>query len=415
MSDAGQYSYNTAATAGSFDKYIESSEIEAMAKFRSAVDDMQNVELPNWFIHLLEDTIMPPLAQIGFDESIQWALFKMSAPAWESINPAGDGNLWFHPAIINNIAEIRKGILFREKRKSEFTLIMENTDPLSRSSIINKTIDPTNLFSVFEEICTPWIILPRVYICLERTDVDYLIGYIKSFLMERESAILGILVRIIIEFVGNFTIKFISEIHPKSKMVEALFHGYAALFWKNLRRPPNGHEHLMIFSNFFHWADRCLRISSYPNQDMVKTADCMKKAMENVFPTFNAFGLTNGSSDPIDKFLITLRHGDPGIETAEKYFGPAAAIIRNMTNGRIPYVSLPTVITQLFKTIRDNYGKETPKTQGFIREFLSKLKKAYDLTRLRMHSTDASISDDLRFAGPRVQSMIRELAIADNY
>jgi len=413
MSDAGQYPYNTTATAGSFDKYIESSEIEAMAKFRSAVDGLQNVEFPNWFIHLLEDTIMPPLAQIGFDESIQWALFKMSAPAWESIIPAGDGNLWFHPAIINNIAEIRRGILFREKRKSEFTLIMENTDPLARSSIINRAIDPENIFSAFEEISTPWIILPRAYICLERTDVDYLTGYIKSFLMEKEPAFLKILVRIIIEFVGNFTLKFISEIHPKNKMVEALFYGYAALFWKNLRRPPNGLEHLLIFRNFFHWADRCLRISSYPNQDMIKTADCMKKAMENVFPTFNAFGLTNTSSDSIDKFLITLRHGDPGIETVAKYFGPAAALIRNMTNGRIPYICLPTILRKLLQRIQDNYKRETPKTQGSIKVFLSRLRNAFDLTSIRMHSLDASLPDELRFAGPRVQSMIQELTIVN--
>jgi hypothetical protein len=415
MSGAWEYAYDPTVTPDSFDKYIESSQKEAMEKFRSAVAVMRKVALPHWFIQLLEDMIMPPLAQIGFDESIQWALFKMSAPAWESMGPTGKGDLWFHPAIINNIAEIRKSILFKEKRKSEFMIIMENTDPLDRGLIVNRNMDPANIFSVFEEISTPWIILPRAYTHLERKDIDYLTGYIKSLLKEKEPSFQRILIRIIIEFVGNYTIKFISEIHPRRRMIEALFYGYAVLFWKNLRSPPNGLEHLLIFRIFFYWTDRCLSILSYPSQDMVQTADSMKKAMENVFPTFNAFGLTNESSNPIDKFLVTLRHGDPGIEAAVKYFGPAAIVIRNMTNGRIPYVSLPTIFRQLLRTIKNNYKKETPKTQGFIRVFLSKLKTAYDLTRIRSHSTDASLPDELRFAGPRVQSMIEGLIIADNY
>jgi len=39
----------------------------------------------------------------------------------------------------------------------------------------------------------------------------------------------------------------------------------------------------------------------------------------------------------------------------------------------------------------------------------AQLKTAYDLTRIRMHSTSASLPDGLRFVGLRVQSMIQGL------
>ena len=69
-------------------------------------------------------------------------------------------------------------------------------------------------------------------------------------------------------------------------------------------------------------------------------------------------------------------------------------------------------MSHLQKT-QNAYEAETSKTQESISLFLSNLMTAYDPRQLRKHFTGASLPDELRFAGARVQNMIQELVTAD--
>ena len=55
--------------------------------------------------------------------------------------------------------------------------------------------------------------------------------------MDRETnlAFEKIMARILIEFIGNYSLKFINSSLPKKQMIEAIFYGYAIMFWKNLQ------------------------------------------------------------------------------------------------------------------------------------------------------------------------------------
>ena len=85
-----------------------------------------------------------------------------------------------------------------------------------------------------------------------------------------------ILSRITIEFVGNYTLKYISESHPKGQMIDALFYGYAAMFWRNLRSPPNGFEDGLICKNFLYWMKSFQKRFAPINNDMAGTIKDME-------------------------------------------------------------------------------------------------------------------------------------------
>ncbi len=121
-------------------------------------------------------------------------------------------------------------------------------------SVIQENLNPEILLLLLEDICASWIILPRVHCHLEEHHSQCLLVYLRYLDKESNPEFAKILARIIIEFTGNFTLKHIGSIHPKDRMIEALFYGYAAMFWKNLRTPPAGFEDGKIFENFLHWA-----------------------------------------------------------------------------------------------------------------------------------------------------------------
>ncbi len=208
---------------------------------------------------------------------------------------------------------------------------------------------------------------------------------------------------------GNYTLKYISEIYPKNQIIYALFYGYVAMFWRNLRNPPIGFEHIGIFENFLYWAKMFQNRFAFINYDMARIVESMEDKKEKFFPVMNAFGLAIDSQNDAGRFLVTLRHGYPGIESAIKYFGPGGPLLKNTTDGRLPYAAVPTALSVLFKEIKKSYFNEAPQTQGFIRDFLLKLKAVYDLERLNMIFSGGELPEQLRFVGPRAIGMINDL------
>ena len=398
-----------------FEKYLKSEEIRAIQRFEAAAEDLQTVEISGWFERLLKSRIIPPLARIGFEESFQWSLFKMAAPAWESMGPIPDDGLWFHPEIIKNIEDVRSGILDREQHRSECLSRISQKDPFERMAMMEGCMAPENLFSMLENISTSWIILPRSYRHLETHHAAYLLGYLK-YLDASTSEFGRILVRIIIEFLANYTLKFITDIHPETQTMEAVFYGYSAMFWRNLRSPPERFEHSGIFESFFGWVHGFVNSDRLRSKEMAMSASVlrMQEAKRKVFPHFNAFGLSDCICDDTGQFLIALRHGFPGIESAMKCFGIGNPIIPNMTDGRLTYETIPMALNGFFQKIKKNYEIETSRTQESIRLFLSGLKAVYDRTRIRVSQVEdkGTISEQLRFSGPRIHRMVEDLMVA---
>lgn len=398
------------ANHNSFDKQIESFAEEAREKFHTSIQVMPEVELPLWLNRLLERTIIPTLKRIGFDESFCWALFKMAAPAWELLGPITDEEIWFHPILIKDIEKIRSGILLKARKNSEYLSLSAGMNSQDLHSLAKKSTDPANIFSLLEDISTPWIILPRAYDHLEKHHSHFLLGYLKYLNREKNSEFARILTRIITEFIGNYTLKFINKIHPKDEMIDAIFYGYATMFWENLRRPPNGLEDGINFENFLHWAKNFKNRYFYLNCDMAMTIESMEDGKEKAFPVMNAFGLACDSADGPDRFLVTLRHGSPGIEAAVKYFAIGSPLFKDVTDGHLPYTAVPAALSVLFREIEKHYYTETLRAQEFIREFLLKLGAAYNLTPINPVSSDRQLPEQLRFGGPRVLSMVNDLS-----
>jgi hypothetical protein len=398
------------ANHNSFDTQIESHAEEAREKFYAAIQGMPEVELPLWLNRLLERSIIPTLKRIGFDESFCWVLFKMAAPSWELLGPITDEEIWLHPILMKDIEKIRSGILWKTRKNSEYLSVLAGMNSQDLHSLAKKSTDPANLFALLEDISTPWIILPRAYDHLEKHHSHFLRGYLKYLNREQNSEFTRILTRIITEFIGNYTLKFINKIHPKDEMIDAIFYGYATMFWENLRRPSNGLEDGRNFENFLHWVKNFKNRFFYINCDMAMTIESMEDGKEKAFPVMNAFGLACDTPDDPDRFLVTLRHGSPGIEAAIKYFAIGSPLLKDATDGHLPYTAVPAALSVLFREIKKHYHTETLRAQEFIREFLLKLGAAYDLTPINPVSADRQLPEQLRFVGPRVLSMVHDLS-----
>jgi len=206
-----------------------------------------------WLERLLKAKIVPALERIGFDPELSWAMFKMAAPAWEFMGPIGPKTINFHPVLMRELTDIRRGYLNTAKQNSEKQLLLATMNSRDRFHLVENSMDPRNLFHMLEDIPTSWIILPRAFGHLEKNHARWLPGYLECLEKEAGSEFAKILLRIIIEFVGNFALKFNRRVYPQERVNDAFFYGYAAMFWKNLRSPPRGFEDVRIFENFLRW------------------------------------------------------------------------------------------------------------------------------------------------------------------
>jgi hypothetical protein len=353
-------------------------EAEAQEKFLIAVENLPQMKQTDWFMRLLDESIIPAFTRIGFDETIVRTLFQMAAPGWQKMGPITKECVWFHPAIIKDIREIRSGIVSKSESASS------------------------------------WMILPRAYHPLKKHHSHYLPGYLKFLDKETDSEFRKLLVRIIIEFVGNYTFKYLSEILPQRRMVSAIFNGYAAMFWKALRNPPEGFEDDLIFRHFLRWTKLFRRRCTALKHDMAKIIKRMEEEKQKVLPVKNFFHPAVDGHDDYERFFITLRHGRPGIDAVIDYMGICTTLFGNITGGRIPYAAAPAALTALFQTINQKYPTETLSTQKNIREFLFKLKESYASTCCDEISIQGKSSEQLRFMIPRVLGLVEGMTASLN-
>lgn len=282
---------------------------------------------------------------------------------------------------------------------------------MSSREIYNHTrrsMAPENLTSLLDDISTSWIILPRAHSLLRENDGCCLISYLKYLKRDKSPDFKRLIARIITEFLANYSLKYASAKQPQRAVTEVIFYGYAAMFWKNLRHPPDGCEELAIYKNFLGLAKAFQKRTHSITSDIVKTVKEMMVMEKTLFPDRRGHSTTIDKQIDSEKFLITLRHGQRGIETTCGSFGVVGNTLKHSSRNRFLIISGPKALTRLIREIERKYASETQKTREAILLFISRLKDAYT-----SHNSHPSPSQNrppvqFMFAGARLSNIINK-------
>jgi len=346
-------------------------EQKARTRYLSAVRHLDNAPLPGWFNDYLEQYVLPSLVRVGFDRDIAGCIFRISAPAWKSMGPVTDPKFRLHPALARNIREMRRDITSR---------------PVT------------------------WIILPRAHSFLTKGDSLCLAVYLQHLNRETSRACEKILARILIEFIGNYSLKFISATLPRKQMHEAVFYGYAAMFWKNLQHPPPGLEDLLVFRNYLSWA-RAFK-NRMPRKDTETEAAVveMEEMEHKILPDQHARTITFRKNRDADWLLITLRHGRPGINHALQQFTLKSMPLCGGSHDHLSCRALSRQMNILFKELRNSYERETQRTREFIHAFLLELKTSYDHRLVAPNPAGQSTPGNQTFMQSRMAAIVQDFS-----
>jgi len=320
-------------------------EAAAQEKFFQAIEAMPEMKLEGWFMRQLDDKIIPALTRIGFDESFARILFQTAACNWQRMGPLTNKCIWFYPDVIRNLKGVREEMTSKAGSKSD----------------------------------TPWIILPRVYHFLEKEHAAYLLCYLNYLAGEPASEFRRVLTRIIIEFVGNYALKYHSSIFPGCRIDSALFYGYAAMFWRNLRNPPQGFEDDLIFTHCLRWIKLFRSKCADLNADMAQSIRQMAAYQQKVMLMEDAMHSTDDDNDNQDlaRLFVTLRHGRPGMAAAVDFMGKWLYSSGKDSAGRPLFALLPAAMNMLLHTIKSKLPAESPEVQNLLRKFLHGLRENF--------------------------------------
>lgn len=192
---------------------------KARDKYTNALCSLRNEKTAYWFQSILDTKIVPQLIQIGFDSEFIRPLFQIAIHSWQQeMGWTVDECLWIHPGLTRNIEEVRKGIMDKNE-KNNIYINMENMSSQEIYDYIKRSMAPEKLTSLLDDIHTSWIILPRAYSLLKQKNGCCLISYLKYLKKEKDPSFKKILIRIITEFIANYSLKYASAKH--SPMGEA--------------------------------------------------------------------------------------------------------------------------------------------------------------------------------------------------
>ena len=344
-------------------------------------------KLQLWLRQRLEQSILPTLNRIGFDESFGRILFAIAASSWQLMGPANKKIRVFHPGIDQKIEEIRCGLLMKAKEINETFLWYAGTPPSSIPETIKNNMSPENHFDLPDKITTPWIVLPRAFSFLKEQDGRYLPAYLKTIGRETNEYCLKLFIRIAVEFVGNYALKFANNSYPPDQLAKLLFYGFSAMLWKNLRCPPEDMENCAVFDNFLKWINMLARKSDFLGREEMKSIDQMIIMKTTAFPTKNFARLKNRSRDDTSHFVVTLRHGYLGISAVLKYFGMDQFSETRLTGERLPGTSMLSELHGLLQAIQTSYRSESKPTKEYIKQFICRLRSICDLIQSDLHPT----------------------------
>jgi len=370
-----------------FDNQLRVHENIARRQYEDILNALCLEKLPGWFDRMLSQSFLPTLNRIGFDETISKGLFEIAPSSWNQMGPANDKIIAFHPKIDQEIKDVRQGLKLKVGNKDGTVSRSTGSASTAVYGTINKNQSPDHLFDLLDEIATSWIVLPRAFRFLKKHQCRYLPAYLTIIDRETRESFLMLFSRITVEFVGNFSLKFAARSHQPAQITKLLFYGYAVLFWKTLRCPPQNLESSAAFDNFFNWISRLVHKNDYLGKAELRSIDQMKKMKQAAFPTtaFNPTGTPGRAKS--SHFMVTLRHGCLGMATVLKYFGIDQFLETRQSGGRFQSPSFQNDLHGLMHTIQTNYHLESKRTRGFIKQFLDCLGSAYELLQPDIHQT----------------------------
>lgn len=283
------FSFSNSGIETDLDHRLQTLENRASQRYMNIYKTLSFEQLPQWLDRMLDQSVMPTLRRIGFDVPVSKALFEMALSSWKLLGPLNEKIIAFHPAINKEIEDVRQGLQLKAcdssnmiPRWPERPRIQPKT---SIPGTINEDVFPKHLFDLFDEIGTPWIILPRASGFLKQHHCHYLPVYLKTIDQEFNVSCLKLFSRITVEFLGNYSLKFADKHHPPQKLAQLLFYGYSALSWKNFRNPPENLENGSAFDHFFTWIKRLARKSEFLGAAENNIIDQMMNLKTKVFPS----------------------------------------------------------------------------------------------------------------------------------
>ena len=354
-----------------------------------------------------QQSILPVLVQLGFDREISLNIFKVSGRSWESIKGEPAPQLKLYATFLRDIRKIRDGLASKNTQKNARISQSSNRELWNLDNIEKRKAATDTLVEKLQSIPTSWIILPRAYRLLTDEDSHCLTVYLQRLSKESNLAFKKILARILIEYVGNYNVKFINPNLPRELMCDAVFYGYAAMFWKNIQKPPPGLEDMLISQNFLSWAKAFVKRGICCDKKKEETILQMERTQNDILPARKTSLFRQKKELPPDLLYLTLRHGRPGINHAVQYFTMNRALTSNKGDKKV-YRKLPEQTAIFFRVLRNNYGNEDAKAREFIQTFLSELSKAYSHHNFRQKISEQNIPDDLIFTHRRMSSMVRD-------
>jgi hypothetical protein len=381
------YPVYDSGTGVEFDEHLLSLEKIARCQYSKILESLTFKKLPRWLDQMLEHRLLPTLQRIGFDDPISKVLFKIAPSSWKLMGPLNEIIVAFHPVINQQVKEVRQGLELNTGKKNEMFQCSVKDLPHIISGTIEEKPSPENLFDLLDEIATSWIILPRAFRFMKKHHCHYLPVYLKTIGSETRESCLKIFSRITVEFVGNFSLKFAERHHPPDQIAKLLFYGYLALFWKNLRCPPENLENSAVFDHFFRWLCNLTSKNDFLGQAERRAIWRMITMRTMVFPEKNLNRPQIRGKPDISPFIVTLRHGYIGIATILKNFGIDQFLDSRQMGERFACPSVQNEVHSLLHIIQTKFHLESKQTREHIKLFIDCLRSTYLQMQTSFHPT----------------------------
>lgn len=354
-------------------------------------------QMPTWLQRMVDTTVVPALTRIGLEKSFVTALFQIAMSAWESTGKTGDNILPIDPKARSEVAEVEQGLLHRAQKTYDIYFLPSQKKSQAFFETVEKQMHPRNLFDLLEDVTTSWIILPRAYRFLERKHCRYLPHYLEMLMHSKNELCLDKWIRITIEFMANYTIKFADEALAFEKVVNFVIHGYEAVFWHTLNSPPTGFEDNRIFEHYLSWMSHSDALASPFREKVSETTERMRSGIQSVFPSGNVFKRNADAPRYMPCVKIALRHGCLGIVTTGRYFWIGNLLTCGQANRAIDYRPMLIKLRNLFNQIKVDYPNETSRTQYFIKDFVHQFETAYRNIQFPIEGRDELSNGGIQF------------------
>jgi hypothetical protein len=403
---ANRMAINSAASMRiGFDGLLRANEYAARSAFKATIQSISAPRLSEEFSRTLQRTLFRGLKKIGLDAELAADLLRISGSAWQMMIPYLNRKIAFHPKMLREIEAIRPAL---HQGAEVPTGVQHQSAGRSWNELqgsIAEFMAPENLQNLLNLIATPWIVLPRAYGDLKKNECRYLPLYLRMIDKNGDAEVNRVFIRIALELVANYSTKFKARRSSTVLLKNVVFLAYETMFWRCLRRPPDGFEDCRVFETLLNFLKQHAR-KWYPTSPaMLKAVLRMQTAKRLLFPQL----LQACSPLVASRFLVTLRHGKTELQALLRYFENLPRLYRKASQNQPANLMLIMPVSELVKEVRLKYHRENHHTRQNIRQFFDCLKQlAADGAALKSAAATRPL-DASTFVDLRLVSMIDRL------